>query len=209
MATPMSWDFIPLFHLVKGVFEPSDRGLLSQHRHQQMNRVAPVQPLLGCSFSQDRRTCLVHREIVQVCDCALDGLFQFVSRWGGVRTPSLFSKVSCSALSVPWSILRVRAAVVPAFSALSVCSSRSKGFRDTLASSWSLLRHYFLCSACHRYSPTSLLVSQSRNAVETQPWLCQGSWVFPESSHRRISSSTAIHLKVPVSRKSFIVHLGS
>ena len=67
--------------LVKGVFEPSDRGSLSQHRHQQTNRVAPVQPLLGCSFNQDRRTWFVHREIVQVCDCALDGLFQFVSLW--------------------------------------------------------------------------------------------------------------------------------
>ena len=80
--------------LVKGVFEPSDRGSLSQHRHQQTNRVAPVQPLLGCNFSQDRRTWFVHRETVQVCDSALDGLFQFVSLWGGVRPPLLFSRVS-------------------------------------------------------------------------------------------------------------------
>ena len=66
LASPVSWEVIPLFHLVKGVFEPSDRESLSQLRHQQTNRVAPVQPLLGCSFSHDRRTWFVYREIVQV-----------------------------------------------------------------------------------------------------------------------------------------------
>ena len=119
----MSWDSTPIVShprsLVEGVFEPSDRALLSQHRHQQANRVAPVQPLLGCSFSQDRRTWLVHREIVQVCDCALDGLFQFISQeWDlSTFTPLQSVPVLLSLFLGPFSALLLSLLSLPCRSA--------------------------------------------------------------------------------------------
>ena len=80
----------------------------------------------------------MQREIVQVCDCALDGLFQFVSHRGRVRTPFLFSKVSlfCSLRSLVHSFLALPSSLL----SLHCRSARTsqKRFRETLASSWSL-----------------------------------------------------------------------
>ena len=177
--------------LVKGVFEPSDRGSLSQHRHQQANRVAPVQPFLGCSFSQNRRT-----------SCAVDGLFQSISHRGG------FVRLSCSPgcplFCSLCSLVRSPRCRRHCFLCSVGLFEQVKRFRETLAFSWSLSP-----SLPSLFNLSSLPVSQSHNAVGLLPWLCQGSWFF---STDFASEDFLLHrcpVKVPVSRKPFTVHLGS
>ena len=192
MASPMSWDFIPLFHILASLsrasFEPSDRQLLSQHRHQQANRVAPVQPLLGSVRIGELGLCigrLFRHVIVLWMACSSSSL----SEKGFVHLcPS--QKCRCSDLSVPWSI--PRAAVVIAFSALSVCSKRSKRFRDTLASSWSLSPSLLsLFNLSQIFSPPAFLFRSHATLLEHYRGFVKDLG-FPQISHRGASSSAAI-----------------
>ena len=163
---------------VKGVFEPSDRGSLSHTQTSAGESCGTSPAIVGLQLeSESERTWFVQREIVQVCDCGLDGLFQFVSHRGRVRTPFLFSKVSlfCSLRSLVHSSRCRRHCFL---CSVGLLEQVKKDFVRLLPPRGRSLRHYSLFSTCHRFFHTSLLISQSRNAVGTLPWLCQGSWFF-------------------------------